>query len=104
MFSAELRFLFNVYSVNFYKKAEIAAMVGRREERRRLAEEEVERRNRANKHNKRSKSKDRGIIDLKGNLTFYMFSDFLYFFHFRLCVKKTLSYTVDIIKCLATLR
>ena len=41
-------------------------MVGRREERRRLAEEEVERRNRANKHNKRSKSKDRGIIDIKG--------------------------------------
>ncbi|XP_023343675.1 uncharacterized protein LOC111713112 [Eurytemora carolleeae] len=50
-------------------QAEIAAMVGRREERRRLAEEEVERRNRANKHNKRSKSKDRGIIDIKGAKT-----------------------------------
>jgi len=58
-----LKFIFLLIDV---PKAEIAAMVGRREERRRLAEEEVERRNRANKHNKRSKSKDRGIIDIKG--------------------------------------
>jgi len=50
-------------------QAEVAAMVGRREERRRIAEEEVERRNRLNKGNKRSKSRDRGIIDMKGKKT-----------------------------------
>ncbi len=49
-----------------FLKAEIAAMLGRREERRRLAEEEVERRNRINKQDKRSKSKDRAIMELKG--------------------------------------
>ncbi len=47
-------------------QAEIAAMLGRREERRRLAEEEVERRNRINKQDKRSKSRDRAIMELKG--------------------------------------
>ena len=41
-------------------------MVGRREERRRLAEELLERRKNENKSNKRSKSRDRGAIDLKG--------------------------------------
>ena len=41
-------------------------MLGRREERRRLAEEEVERRNRINKQDKRSKSRDRAIMELKG--------------------------------------
>ena len=41
-------------------------MLGRREERRRLAEEEVERRNRINKQDKRSKSRERAIMELKG--------------------------------------
>ena len=41
-------------------------MVGRREERRRLAEELLERRKNENKSIKRSKSRDRGAIDLKG--------------------------------------
>jgi len=47
-------------------QAEVAAMVGRREERRRLAEEEVERLAQHKKNKKRSKSKDRALLELKG--------------------------------------
>ena len=49
-------------------------MLGRREERRRLAEEEVERRIRNNKDDKRSKSRDRATMDLKG--TYLMYNPF----------------------------
>ena len=61
-------------------------MLGRREERRRLAEEEVERRNRINKQDKRSKSRDRAIMELKGitiinnknlNIKIYLFYAFV---------------------------
>ena len=48
-------------------------MLGRREERRRLAEEEVERRIRNNKDDKRSKSRDRAIMDLKGKTNYNLF-------------------------------
>eukprot|EP00092_Neocalanus_flemingeri_P017841 GFUD01019305.1.p1 GENE.GFUD01019305.1~~GFUD01019305.1.p1 ORF type:complete len:875 (-),score=189.45 GFUD01019305.1:87-2711(-) len=53
-------------------QAEIAAMIGRREDRRKLAIEEVERRNNIkNKKDKkrRSKSKDRGLPKLEGKKT-----------------------------------
>jgi len=53
-------------------QAEIAAMIGRREDRRKLAMEEIERRNNIkNKKDKkrRSKSKDRGLPKLEGKKT-----------------------------------